>query len=60
MIGRPPTTYEVLGGPADGESQELEAGENVWRLRIGGVWHTYRVQPTDVGLMLVHIRAILP
>lgn len=59
MIGRPGFTHECIGGgPCDGGYVTLQAGKNVFRLRIGNVWHSYRLQPTDEGTTLVYIGMI--
>lgn len=45
---------ECVGGPCDGAGVELVRGACVFRMRMGAVWHSYRLQPTDCGMLLVY------
>lgn len=57
-LTKPRHPFECLGGPSDGEIKRLEPGVQDWAGRIGGIWHLYRLQPTDLGQMLVYQGAI--
>ncbi|OFX00114.1 MAG: hypothetical protein A3E78_04020 [Alphaproteobacteria bacterium RIFCSPHIGHO2_12_FULL_63_12] len=49
-----PRPFECLGGPVDGETVAFPEGRGEFCVRIGGTWHLYVPQPTDLGVMLVY------
>lgn len=51
---RPLISYELLGGPLDGETRRVPEGDRDFAARIGGNWHLYSTQSTDLGMMLVY------
>lgn len=46
---------ELIGGPLDGSTVILPCGWSVFAYRTGPrVWSQYRLQPTDLGVLLVY------
>lgn len=52
--------FELLGGPCDGELRPMGTADRDFAIRLGHCWHLYRLQPTDLGLMLVYEGALTP